>query len=112
MLNMENLRELLISERDELEWEESDSEEDCLQESLHDSESEQSFNEEEYPEDLNNNELHKKYYLGKDGITKWEKTRFPQNIRTCSHNIVLRLPGPKKEARSTNSIEDCFFFIY
>lgn len=43
MLNMENQRKLLITETDELEWEESDSEDDLLEKSEHDSESEQSF---------------------------------------------------------------------
>ncbi|KAG8253602.1 hypothetical protein J6590_030878 [Homalodisca vitripennis] len=53
-----------------------------------------------------------KKYLGKDSITIWDKDlseirRAPQG-RARLHNIVVRLPGPKGDARNIRSPSDAF----
>ncbi|KAG8305632.1 hypothetical protein J6590_065552 [Homalodisca vitripennis] len=42
-------------------------------------------------------------------VMKWTKCPLdPSNIRTRASNIVLRLPGPRGEARNTKTEIDCF----
>ncbi|KAL6419331.1 hypothetical protein ACFW04_013915 [Cataglyphis niger] len=99
MLNFDGLRDLLIKDNKNFEWNESDvSDDDFLEESDHNSESEQDNkdDQDEENEENNNNQdgLTRRgyYYLGKDKITKLKKTRPVLNARTQNHNIVLRLP--------------------
>lgn len=43
------------------------------------------------------------------GVIKWRKTsNEPRNVRTRSENLVIRLPGPKGEARTKSTAIDCF----
>lgn len=42
------------------------------------------------------------FYNGKDGVTKWNKTK-PVLTRTVGHNIIHHRPGPRLEARENKS---------
>lgn len=50
------------------------------------------------------------FYLGKDK-TKWNKLPPRPNVKTKSRNIVLRVPGPKGEAKKAKSEIDCINLI-
>ncbi|XP_050306158.1 uncharacterized protein LOC126743214 [Anthonomus grandis grandis] len=74
--------------------------EDYLEESEHLTDSEQSANKED--DTVANEELEnqpststsKKYFIGKDGRTKWLSDVPNINVRTRSHNLVTHFPGP------------------
>ncbi|XP_050063261.1 piggyBac transposable element-derived protein 4-like [Aphis gossypii] len=98
-----------ISSEEESFGEDSDSDEDILFRSDHDTNSEEEATDseiDEAPENANN------FYIGKDGITKWCKIKPPVNVRTRAHNIITHLPGPRREARGNKSqIEILNLFI-
>jgi len=98
-----------ISSEEESFVEDSDSDEDILFRSDHDTNSEEEITDseiDEVSENVNN------VYIGKDGITKWCKIKPPVNARTRVQNIITHLPGPKKEARGNKcEIEILNLFI-
>lgn len=85
----------LSDEEEERDPEESDSGEiDHLSESDHNTNSEQSADEDDDYEGESQNS----FYLGKDGKTKWLKCLPKKNVKTRSENIITHLPGPKGTA--------------
>ncbi|KAK2574811.1 hypothetical protein KPH14_012935, partial [Odynerus spinipes] len=42
----------------------------------------------------------RKFYLGKDGRTRWNKTPASNHVRRRARNIVTQLSGPRHEARN------------
>jgi hypothetical protein len=46
--------------------------------------------------------------LGLDNNTKWRKEPRAPNVRTRAHNIVVHLPGPKRDAKNAKTHTDCF----
>ncbi|KAL5237653.1 hypothetical protein ACI65C_005063 [Semiaphis heraclei] len=89
--------------------EDSDSDEDIVLRSDHDTNSEEEATDsgkDEVRENADN------FYIGKDGKTKWCKIKPPVNVRTRAHNIITHLPGPRREARGKKSqIEILNLFI-
>lgn len=52
------------------------------------------------------------FYTGKDGVTKWNKVKPRQNIRTMSHNIVTKLPGNVGNAKNVSSPIDAWLLLF
>ncbi|XP_066583280.1 piggyBac transposable element-derived protein 4-like [Prorops nasuta] len=48
-----------------------------------------------------------KYLYGKDG-TRWLKKVPPRNVRTRAINIISYLPGPRGKAKQAKSADECF----
>ncbi|XP_060845772.1 piggyBac transposable element-derived protein 4-like [Rhopalosiphum padi] len=89
--------------------EDSDSDEDIVLRSDHDTNSEEEATDSEIGEVRENAD---NFYIGKDGKTKWCKIKPPINVRTRAHNIITHLPGPRREARGKKSqIEILNLFI-
>ncbi|CAH2006447.1 unnamed protein product [Acanthoscelides obtectus] len=106
--------ELSSEEECDLDEEDEDEiEEDFVEKSDHQSESEQDISSDEDQgipdQDTAAVEENKcgGYYLGKDKITKWKKSRSNLQVRVRSHNIIKLLPGPKGSARDAVSEIDC-----
>lgn len=100
-MNEERIRALLQCEDSDSNYDDqSDSEEDDapeVQEENTDTEQEggsSSEYEEVLPTSAN-------CYIGKDKITRWNKNSPSSTVRRRSHNIVMQLPGVKREARNT-----------
>lgn len=87
-------------------------EEDSVNESEHDSSTEQEASENELSEEEEIATNEDDYYVGKDGITKWRKNKFPANVRTRSCNIITHLPGPKCEARDRKNEIEIFALFF
>lgn len=62
----------------------SDSEEDVIHQTEHETDFE--YNASEYEIVIQRDAT--RFYLGKDGITKWRKGKLPTNVRTRSCNIT------------------------
>lgn len=45
-------------------------------------------------------------------VIKWRKFVNPQSVRTRSCNIIVRLPGPKGDAKNTKSAIECFNLFF
>ncbi|KAK9711869.1 hypothetical protein QE152_g25207 [Popillia japonica] len=54
------------------------------------------------------------YYTGKDNSTKWSKQKPSSTVRTRAHNIIIYyLPGPEAEAKEAKSEIECLnLFVY
>lgn len=81
--------------------------EENIEESDHESNTEQEVSEEEMSENEGDENLVDQYYLGKDRITKWSKIKPNAQVRTKSSNIITHLPGPKGNGRNAKSEIDC-----
>jgi hypothetical protein len=93
-LEEETDNEIIIESEDE-----NCPEEDVVDTSDHNSDSEQIDKETEI--DRPNN-----YYLGEDNDTKWRKEPRVPNVRTRVHNINIQLPGPKRDAKNVKTHTD------
>lgn len=101
----------------EMDDQEDSDEEDHVEERQEDSESEQDLDSDSEPVDEPPRKKIKYYrdsvFIGKDNVTKWNKHKPTQNVRTRSKNIMIHLPGLKGAARqASNDILDiwsCFF---
>ncbi|KAK4887173.1 hypothetical protein RN001_003444 [Aquatica leii] len=79
---------------------ESDEDEvDAIQRSDHDTESELEVSDQEALSDDSSEAPLSNFYIGKDKVTKWKKTRPNRQVRVRSHNIVKFSPGTKGRAR-------------
>ncbi|CAG5052090.1 unnamed protein product [Parnassius apollo] len=80
---------------------------DYVEESDHDSMSEQnaSLSEESEAEET---ETQERFFLAKDKITKWFKVKGRTAVRTRSQNIMSEAPGPKGMAKFSKSPLECF----
>ncbi|CAH1962352.1 unnamed protein product [Acanthoscelides obtectus] len=96
-------------EEDESEPEgnESESDDDFVYESEHDTDSEQGADEQSL-DDEDEGMLDDDTYLAKDGMTRWKNGSFPLNVRTRACNIITHLPGPRNEARELKSEIDIY----
>jgi hypothetical protein len=120
MNNSEIAAALLCSEADDLEEpipsdDEDDPEVDILECSNHDSASEQSNEESDSSEDneplaqvRKRLQVRRKYLFGKDKVTCWSTSPFPQNSRTRSNNIVTNKPGVKPVAKNASTPYECW----
>nr|CAI5855796.1 unnamed protein product [Callosobruchus analis] len=108
--------EISSEEESPLDEEDEDgSENDKLENSDHQTESEQELSSDKdqgipspdvYPEgELEPNST--TFYLGKDKSSKWRKSRDNLQVRVRSHNIIKLLPEPKRNARNAISEIDC-----
>lgn len=106
------LDEVEASEMEVVASDESEDEEDRVEISDHDTESEQEagVEDDELMEGILDNTTEVPYFTGKDKYTKWNKMP-PPNSRTRKHNLVLKLPGPTGEAKNAKSVLDCFFIF-
>lgn len=105
------LLEEVISDNEDNVAVESDAslDEDLIQESDHDSLSEQdvlSVEESEVEECQSENR--QRDYIGKDKVTKWHKVKGRTAIRTRAHNIITEASGPKGMAKTCKSPLECF----
>ncbi|CAG5032657.1 unnamed protein product [Parnassius apollo] len=69
---------------------------DYVEESDHDSMSEQNASSSEESE-AEETETQERFFLAKDKITKWFKVKGRTAVRTRSQNIMSEAPGPKVE---------------
>ncbi|XP_044766245.1 piggyBac transposable element-derived protein 4-like [Coccinella septempunctata] len=84
--------------------------EDAVEESNHDTDSELEVSEDDelLDEEENSSSSHLSgYYIGKDKITKWRKNPPNLQVRLRSHNIVKHLPGTKGNARNATTPIEC-----
>lgn len=107
-------------EDDIVENDSDDGEEDIVEEEIHESDTDEAVQEPNEPDeeilDLDEDDgddVPLAYvYLVRDkdkNVMKWRKNPpLPRNVRTRAENIVVRLPGPKGEARGKVSEIDCF----
>ncbi|KAI4463861.1 hypothetical protein MML48_4g00009095 [Holotrichia oblita] len=81
---------------------------DYLEESVHDSESEQETEEceDEVARNRDTDEGSVPFYLGKDGSTQWRK-HCPPTTRTKAHNLCGFRPGLLNKAASAKSVLEC-----
>lgn len=87
---------------------ESDKDEvDFLETNEHNSDTELEISE---PEDGIDN-TQSPYFLGKDGLSKWNKHCSRKNVRTRSENIITHLPGPKSITKNLKSMLDIWHFF-
>ncbi|KAJ8969070.1 hypothetical protein NQ314_001972 [Rhamnusium bicolor] len=90
---------------------EDEGDEDHIEERDEDSNSEQDL-ETEAEENIDPSRHMGPYFLGRDKTTKWRKHTFPQNVRTRSKNLIIKLPavkGPAKEKQEVIDIWNLFF---
>lgn len=106
--------ELSSEEESDLDEEDEDElEEDVVENSDHQTESEQEVSSDDgqsIPDpDISAEEEYsnKNVYLGKDKTTKWKKSTPNLQVRVRAHNIIRLLPGPKRSARDAVSEIDC-----
>ncbi|CAG9568558.1 unnamed protein product [Danaus chrysippus] len=91
------LLEEIISDNEDNVAVESDAslDENFIQESDHDSLSEQDILSESEVEEAETKDRQQEYYIGKDKVTKWHRVKGRTAIRTRAHNIITEAPGPK-----------------
>ncbi|KAK9892467.1 hypothetical protein WA026_020458 [Henosepilachna vigintioctopunctata] len=104
------LLEEIISDNEDNVAVESDAslDEDFIQESDHDSLSEQNILSESEVEEAETEDRQRDDYIGKDKVTKWHKVKGRTAIRTRAHNIITEAPGPKGNAKTCKSPLECF----
>nr|CAI5823662.1 unnamed protein product [Callosobruchus analis] len=86
---------------------EDELEEDVIQHSDHNTDSEEEIEDNVLGQNTNESSS-ADFYLGKDKNTKWRRLRPNIQVRTRAHNIVKLLPGPKGTARIAKSEIECF----
>lgn len=102
-MDEDRIRAMLESEDSDSNYDDkSDSEaEDALEIQEEDSDTEQEGeSSNEFQEIL---QTSANYYVGKDKVTRWSKNSPSATVRTKSHNIVMQLPGVKREAKNTKN---------
>ncbi|XP_023213628.1 piggyBac transposable element-derived protein 4-like [Centruroides sculpturatus] len=111
-VDTQQLLKWLEEEEDEQELgdldESDEGEVDVLTTSDHETDTEQEMDEEDEDQTATN----ARYYIGKDGFTKWNKQPPPKRVRTRSQNIITHLPGPKNEARNCTTEIDIFNLFF
>ena len=92
----------------EIEYSDSECEEEVVEESEHDSESEQegSLSDESNESDADE-DLEERILLAKSGI-EWKETPFRANVRRSSRNIVTEKSGPLGAAKNCKTPLDIF----
>ncbi|XP_018324187.1 piggyBac transposable element-derived protein 4-like [Agrilus planipennis] len=91
----------------------SEIEADILEESPHETGSEQEAGDLESDndcDDISDSES-ENFYIGKDKFTKWCKVKPRQNVRTRSCNIIIHLPDPRREAHGVQKEIDILKFF-
>ena len=94
-----------LSELSELEESDDDLDEEHIEESDHNSDTEQEGSDSE--SDNDNETL--EYFIGKDKSTKWCKSVCTKTSKTKKKNIVKIFPSPAKCARNTETEVSVFF---
>nr|XP_022901780.1 piggyBac transposable element-derived protein 4-like [Onthophagus taurus] len=87
---------------------------DNLNESDHNSDTEQDISDDEKDiDDNDNNQIRAGlFYLGKDGATKWFKHPPWPNVRTRSENIVTQLPVVRRGYRDGKTALECWKYFF
>lgn len=52
------------------------------------------------------------FFLGKDKVTKWNRSPPPRSVRRGSHNLITHLPGVKGNARVAKTVVDCWNCLF
>lgn len=105
----EIIEELLREDDDESVGGYSDSEDDNVEESEHDTDSDISAASGDETVGMKNDS----FFLGRDGKTKWNKHPFSQRGRAKKHNIVAtHIPGAQGTAKGAKTPEDTFFLYF
>ncbi|KAK4885047.1 hypothetical protein RN001_001318 [Aquatica leii] len=91
---------------------ESDEDEvDAIQKSDHDTESELEVSDQEALSDDSREAPLSNFYIGKDKVTKWKKTKPNRQVRVRSHNIVKLSSGTKGRPRDVATEIECLKFF-
>jgi len=98
--------ELLRQEEEPLSDNESEDDEDYVEESEHDTESDLGTSLDN--EEVNDASTSNNFYFSKDKNTKWNKKPIKVSGRTRKHNIITHLPGVKGVAKNAKTPHDAF----